>query len=148
MRQYRPEIAFAVSSVVSGLLLYLALLGQSGVWRQTELQERVSRLRQSVEMMRQENRVLFARLHGPGGSQGADELRVGGDVWVFKFSGTPDGITSRDFVRPEARITLAEARILFLVGFVLFLLVGLYFTATVTRRLRSPGDALMENGVE
>ena len=147
MRRYRSEFAFFLCALVTGMLAYLALLGDSGLWRRNDLYRDLQHLEQSVDMLRQENGVLFARLHGAtprrSSSAGADGGR---DLWVLKFEGSPESNGAR-LVRPEERMSLAEARILFGVGFVLFLLVGLYFTATMMRNRTVVREVVSDKGV-
>ena len=145
MRKHRAEIAFVSCAIVTGVLGYLALLGDSGLWRRRMLSRDMQRLEQSVGMLRQENGVLFARLHGTGGRPTAEARRSTQDMWVLKFEGSPEA-RGEHIVRPEERMSLGEARILFAVGFVLFVLVGLYFTATVMRGLTGPADIVSEEG--
>lgn len=147
MRHRRFEIAFVLCACTTGALAYLALLGDSGLWRRHELRREAGRLEQSVEMLRQENQVLFSRLHGGSAAQAAQVDPPGQDMWVLKFEGTPEGESAR-LVRPEESISLSEARILFGVGFVLFVLVGLYFTATVMRNFKVEMTGAEEGVIE
>ena len=110
-------------------LAYAVVFGDAGLWMRGDLTEREITLKESIEELRRENKVLHRKYHALNRIETESPANVSGAGGIIlKF----DGKGSQASGRPGASsgITIHEARGLYAVGALFLILLGVYLAGS------------------